>query len=598
MHNLAIMMVKGAPSKRRQACLGGLACLLLVSIGWPVSGAAQGLADPPVLDDSETPQQALQDLLLGRAAAAAQSPLQTQILAFYNARDFTPIWSGKGTAEIMAQSVVTQLQNADEQGLNPNDYVSNLLLGQVPEGGPAVASYDLALTDALFRYASDLALGRVSPAAAYKDVRLPDHELDIAALLSSALARGDLASFFATLPPPHPEYHELAAALARYRAVIALGGWPMVPVKDGIALDAKDPMGKLLIRRLAFEDPLLASNRRPSPTDVEMALVRYQIRNGLQADGKAERETLASLNIPPAARMRQIVVNMERWRWLPDRFERRYIRVNVPDQSMDMIENGAVALHSRVVIGTKKTPTPILRTDIVAVVANPPWDLPDDIAARDLLPHLRKDSEYLATRKFTLVDGPASDPDGAGINWRKVKPNQLPYQIEQPPGPNNVLGRYMLDSPNDFDVYMHDTPKKELFTLSDREASNGCVRVEEIAALARLVLHQDGQDEEKLDAATASPETQSLALSHPLPVYMVYWTAIAGADGTVGFRPDLYHRDAVLLAKMGTSISAKSAPLAKPQVAKPQAVKRSLPHAKVQTVKSKAKPARTGTQAL
>lgn len=581
------------------SCLGGFACLLLVGAAWPAWGAPKGLGDPAVvLDNSETAQQALQDLLLARAAANVQSPLQIQILAFYNARDFAPVWTGSDAAENMAQAVLAQLQNAYEQGLNPNDYVSQPLLKQPPDGGPAAAAYDLALTDALFRYASDVALGRVEAHAAYKDVRLPGHNLDIASLLANALARADLASLFAALPSPHPEYHELAAALARYRAIIALGGWPAVPVKDGISLDGNDPVGKLLVRRLAFEDPLLASNRRPSPTDVEMALVRYQIRNGLKADGKAERETLESLNVPPAVRMRQITANMERWRWLPDGFERDYIRVNVPDQSVDLIENGIVVLHSLVVIGKKKTPTPILRTEVVAVVANPPWDLPDDIAARQVLPHLRENSKYLASHKFTLVDGPASDPEGAGIDWRKVRPDHLPYQIEQAPGPNNALGRYMLDSPNDFDVYMHDTPNKKLFTLSDREASNGCVRVEEIATLARMVLNQDGQNEEALDGALASPQTQNLALSRPLPVYMLYWTAIAGSDGTVGFRPDLYNRDAALLAKMGANAvrTAKPAPLAKPQsVTLPSGISQPI---KSQAPKPKTKAVPIGAQTL
>ena len=244
--------------------------------------------------------------------------------------------------------------------------------------------------------------------------------------------------------------------MARIRAIVALGGWPVIPLQGG---------DQLLVRRLAFEDPLLAANPEPSPTDVELALVRYQVRNGLKASGKANRATLNSLNVPPAQRIKQIEANMERWRWLPRRFERSYVRINVPDQSLDVIENGVVVLHSRVVIGKKVTPTPILRTEVVAVVANPEWDIPDDIAARDLLPRLRQNPKYLAARKFTLVDGPADDPDGTTINWRKVKSDKLPYQIEQPPGPDNVLGHTMLDSPNDFDVYMHDTPNKKLFTF-------------------------------------------------------------------------------------------------------------------------------------
>ncbi|HEX4370583.1 MAG TPA: hypothetical protein VH019_04490, partial [Rhizomicrobium sp.] len=296
-------------------------------------------SDPSPLSDEETAQQALQDLLLARAAATAQSPLQIQVLAFYSARDFEPAWSGNDAAQIMASSILAQLQNAYEQGLSPNDYASQLVLGPAPEGGPDAAKYDLALTEALFRYASDLAMGRVWPSDAYKDVRLPSRDFEFAAMLIKALARADLNAFFDQLPPSQGEYHALVASLARYRAILALGGWPSVPAKG-------DNSG-LLLRRLAFEDQTLASNPDPSPTDLEMALVRYQIRNGLKADGKANAETLQALNVAASVRMREIIANMERWRWLPRHFEKRYVRINVPDQSLDLIEDGEVTLHSQ-----------------------------------------------------------------------------------------------------------------------------------------------------------------------------------------------------------------------------------------------------------
>jgi murein L,D-transpeptidase YcbB/YkuD len=220
---------------------------------------------------------------------------------------------------------------------------------------------------------------------------------------------------------------------------------------------------------------------------------------------------------------------MERWRWMPRTFEPRYIRVNVPDQSVDFVRDGEVVLHSKVIIGRKNNATPIIRTMIRSVVANPPWDIPADIAA-EILPQLRKNPNYLAAHHMVTVDG----------------------QLQQLPP--SALGHVMLDSPNQFDVYLHDTTGKGLFEKDDREISHGCVRVQQIIPLASLVLADDkeaGMD--RLKKAIASGRIQHLTLDQPMPLYMVYWTAIAGEDGTVEFRTDHYNRDKPLIVALGAS---------------------------------------------
>jgi murein L,D-transpeptidase YcbB/YkuD len=249
--------------------------------------------------------------------------------------------------------------------------------------------------------------------------------------------------------------------------------------------------------------------------------------------------------------VKAIAASMERWRWMPHILEARFIRVNVPDQSVDDIDNNKVLLHSKVVIGKPSTPTPILRTEVQAVVANPAWDIPGDIAARQVLPHLKRDKNYLQDRGFVLVSSP-------GVDWRKLPATQV--ALQQRPGPDNVLGQIMLDMPNDFDVYLHDTPNKKLFTQDNREASNGCIRVEKIAALASLALTNDPQDGAgQIDDAIATGETTNIKLARPLAVYVVYSTAMANADGNTGFRADRYNRDAPLLAAMAKPVPAPKA---------------------------------------
>ena len=385
----------------------------------------------------------------------------------------------------------------------------------------------------------------------YKDVDLPAPSFDAAAGLSQALSSHAVPDWLDALAPSHPEYVRLVQVLAKYRGIADQGGWPTLPGGKEINPAGKDRGAKLLVRRLALEDPILASLAKPTPAQIREAVKRFQVRNGLGNDGRVRGKTLAALNVPGSYRVAQIAANMERWRWLPAQFEDRAIAVNVPDQSLAFIEDGQAVLHSRVVVGQKESPTPILRTAVIAAVVNPPWNIPGDIAAKALLPHLRRDPGYLASRHMVVMDGPPGDPTGRTIQWRKIVPDEFPYAIRQLPGPATALGALMLDSPNDFDVYLHDTPNKKLFGLDSREISNGCVRVQQIFPLASLALSGDAsQDLPELTAARNSHQTQRLALDQPLPVYFLYWTALADADGNAGFRPDLYGRDAPLIAAL------------------------------------------------
>jgi murein L,D-transpeptidase YcbB/YkuD len=412
--------------------------------------------------------------------------------------------------------------------------------------------YDIALTTTLLRYAHDVSVGRFLPSKVYNDAKLPARTVPTGAALEHAVEHDDLADYIAAVAPKDDAYKALIAALAHYRDIADNGGWPTVTATSRAAL----------IKRLAAEDSALSND--PSDDEVTAALKSYQTRNGLEPDGAVGPAVIASLNVPVATRIQQIQANVERRRWMPEKLERRYIAVNVPDQSLDFIRKGESVLHSKVIIGTPKTATPILRTEVEAVVANPPWDIPDFIAAKKLLPKLRQNPNYLQTRDIVLADGPADDPHGTKLNWHKITASTIPYQIQQPPGPDNALGTLMLDMPNDFDVYLHDTPDKQLFEADNREKSNGCVRVQEIARLASWVL-ADGEDDgkDKIDIAIATGKTQRLTLDSPMPVYLLYWTAIPQSDGTIGFRPDRYGRDRKLIAMM--QAGDKPAPAAAPK---------------------------------
>lgn len=459
---------------------------------------------------------------------------------FYKLRRFRPAWTA-ATAPV----AVAAMAAADAEGLSAADYRVDPVpstKGRAGKGrarGAALAAWDINFTRTFLRYARDVRTGRLPPAAVYFDVELPPPAFDAPAALAAALEAGALAAFIADLPPPRAEYRVLRDALARYRSA----AFDPVPVRphqplDRIAGEARDR----LIARLAAEDPAMAPDASPDTfkAAVEAGLRRFQARFGLAPDGRLTEETVAALNRPAAVLAVQIEANMERWRWMPRTADPRYVEVNIADASLKAVEGGKAVLTSPVVLGQKDWLTPILATTARAVILNPPWHVPPEIASQEILPMLQRDARYLAAHNMVLVDGPAADPHGVRVKWRKVTADAFPYRIEQKPGPASGLGTLLFEMPNGFDVYLHDTPAKALFGRADRFLSHGCVRVKEIAALARWAAAQD--------LAPAPPgETARVALAAPLPIYLLYWTAFGDAGG-LAFRPDVYELDLRLIA--------------------------------------------------
>ena len=501
----------------------------------------------PVTLVHPAPSENMRDVMR-QTLAASKGAFSEQLQKFYSARDFEPAWTGNASREKDAAALAAILNTAHQHGLTDAEYLVSEPASARPRD---TAAYDVALSEAALRYGRDLQQGRVFPGEVYDDVALPIAHFDGAADLAQAVNQHQIAQFFDGREPQHSGYRNLEKALARYRAISAEGGWPTLPDKGEIALDGKDARLATLIKRLSIEDAEFAAIAKPTRAQVREAVERFQARHGLAQDGRVRGDTLAALNVTAAQRAAEIAANMERWRWLPRQLESRHVMVNAAEQTVQYIRDGKPVLTSRVIVGRKASPTPITRAEIATVVVNPPWNIPGDIAARDLLPHLKQNPNYLALKHMVVTDGPPGDRSGRKIDWRKVSAADFPYAIQQLPGPGTALGALMLDSPNDFDVYLHDTPGKQFFTLPDREISNGCVRVQQIFPLASLALKDDPeQGQAMLRQAVKTGKTQRLTLSSPLPVYFLYWTATADANGNVEFQPDHYGRDGVLIAAL------------------------------------------------
>src|SRR5579883_1404285 len=388
--------------------------------------------------------QALQDRL---AKAARQDRSLAQL---YQARGFTTLWFDGASLSSNARQVMAVLANANQEAL-PADRYRLPAAPTAQASDAAKADFEMALTAAALRYASDLRWGMTQPRAFFDDVSMPRDHDDIVSGLMQAADAGKAAAYLQGLAPPAREYGLLRAALARYRALGAGAGWTPV------AAEARpSPQNLASLRaRLQLEGYLAPDPQGANAAAITAALKAYQSDNAITADGKLNARTVAMLNVAPAARAEQIAVNMERLRWMPHDPGAQYILVNVPDASLVLMESGQPVLTSRVVVGAPDKPTPILATKAVAITINPAWHVPKSIVAKEIQPKLDQDPGYLEAKHMEMKDG----------------------DVVQLPGPDNALGSVKFEMPNEFDVYLHDTPSKHAFLSDERALSHGCVRV-------------------------------------------------------------------------------------------------------------------------
>ncbi|ODA67361.1 murein L,D-transpeptidase [Methyloligella halotolerans] len=337
----------------------------------------------------------------------------------------------------------------------------------------------------------------------------------------------------------------LQQAITRYRAIVASGGWPKISQEKTLRPGDTDRNVLTLRKHLAIEGDIPRDSRSPKfDQKLVEGLARFQIRNGLKVTGFVDRRTARVLNVPAEERLRQLETNLERVQELMKLNKaKRYVLVNVPGYTLNAVEDGGLALSSRVIVGRPDRATPLIDTRIVEVNFYPTWRVPDSVARKDLIPTIRKDPAYFNRENFNVMPGWGREPlDPAQVNWSAADVTK--YKFRQDPGPNNALGIVRLNMPNKHAVYMHDTPLKDLFGQSTRAFSSGCVRVQRVIDLvAWLVSAQKGWDAARVHEAAQAGESIDVRLRPAVPVHFVYLTAWAQGNGAVQFRPDIYGRD-------------------------------------------------------
>jgi L,D-transpeptidase YcbB len=475
---------------------------------------------------------------------------------FYAARDYAPAWIEDAKPQPQIDQLIAALNAAADEGLDPQLYNVALIDTSRTEASrgwftakgfdPREAGvFDAWFTYLYLKYASDLADGLSDLAHADRTWRIKAEAFDPRGRLERALAEDRVAQSLLELTPDNRHYRALRQALAEHRAMASRGGWPPVPASVRLKPGQRSRHAGVVARRLATSGDYTG----PVPPDGEAsvydrplidAVKRFQRRHGLADDGVVGPGVVAEMNVPLDTRIRQIELNLERWRWLPRELGDRYVLVNIPEYHLEVWEGDRVPMSMRVVVGKEDTPTPIFNDEMTYLVFSPYWNVPPSIAEGETLPAVLTDPGFLERTNMEVLD-----PDGNVIDPETMDlSDPALYRFRQRPGTSNSLGLVKFMFPNQYDVYLHDTPADSLFARASRSFSHGCVRVEDPLALAEYVLgDQPDWDRTRIKAAMNAHEERTVRLRRKLPVYLGYWTARVAGDGVVQFRKDVYGID-------------------------------------------------------
>lgn len=479
-------------------------------------------------------------------------------IQFYKAREYKLGWFKDHEIVPEAEKMLQAVSRAGEEGLDPKNYnivdFDKLLKDwkgikrDLDKRDALEQEIDAALSATYLNWASDYYRGLLEPRETKKadwDVKRNRMKLDLA--LQTVLGEREDKLPFANFQPMHPQYVNLKKALANYRQIQANGGWPKIPPGTSLKVGQRSDLVPLLRKRLsAFIARDSVSEQGVNKTfskDLSVALKRFQDQNGLAANGKLTSETISFMNIPVEDRIRQVIINMERWRWIPQSFEPNYLIVNIPEYKLRVYENGKEEMAMKVIVGKELHSTPVFSDKMEHIVISPYWNIPPGILKNEIAPKIASDPGYLDAMDMEVItrDGKAVDP--SSVDWSAAGTDSFQYIVRRRPGPKNDLGRVKFIFPNSMNIYLHDTPSTQLFSQSKRDFSHGCVRVEKPIELASYLLRNAGWDRSKILDQVSTREEKYVPLKEKLPVYIVYFTAAADESGRVRFYDDLYEHD-------------------------------------------------------
>ncbi len=488
--------------------------------------------------------------------------VQQKTQVFYSANNFKKVWLGAKRPNNEYLAFIDEVKASSTYGLDPDDYDITILEQQVvslyknsKRTEADISDLDIKITASFFLYTTHLMEGRVRYPGAPDFIweRGMPLENDITMLLSMESAMG-LRKKLERIQPSDQQYSRLQKAYKKFRVLQQADTIPNIAgnllIKPG-ELNVEIP---LIRRKLSLLDILNKSSRDESPQyddNLVKGIKKFQSLHGLTADGVIQGETIKFLNMTMKARAELIALNLERLRWGPSpKGDNNEVVVNVPEFMLRVYNNHKSVLEMRVVTGSEFNATPVFHDSLKYIVFSPTWTVPKSIFENEFLPKLRIDSAHFSSERFTFYKrGKEIDPTLE--SWADDKLNPAAYRVIENPGPANSLGNVKFIMPNDFSIYLHDTPADRLFSKEKRAFSHGCIRLEKPLELAEyLVGYQKKWDKERVEEAIQSAEPLRVNLKKAYPVHIVYRTVWVDDANEINFRADIYGHDKRHLAQL------------------------------------------------
>lgn len=544
---------------------------LTLSLALVLTGCAQNVSqpqasrEPPAVVLAEPPlslRQHIEGSTADYPLVAFGIPLKAEAVLqeFYLERNFQLAWFDEQRQPTpQARALVKEIGRIGRDGLLPRDYHYQRLQGLATASTQDFVEFDLLLSDAAANLSHHLLMGKVDPESISPDWKATPRQRDLVEVMKDLVTSNSVAERLEQLRPQQIRYTRLQKLLDHLDANPA-PEWAALVRHPAIKPNTRDPRIPTIRERLRYWDDL---NTTADPVDAELydaelqaAMRSFQTRHGLDTDAVIGPKTFEALNVTPAQRREQVVINLERWRWLAEDLGKKHVLVNIAGFEMKVIDNNETVMRKPVIVGRDYRRTPVFSDRIRYLVLNPTWTVPHKLAVKDKLPDIKADPSYLQRLGFTVFDQSQNAVDPAQVDWANINQRNFNYRLVQAPGPQNALGQVKFMFPNSYDVYLHDTPSRELFSKSDRAFSSGCVRVAEPLDLAELLLKDNGMTRAQIEAILAKGELSTVFLKNPVPVHIEYWTAWIDSSGQVNFRGDIYERDPPLAAALAMPLYA------------------------------------------
>lgn len=521
-------------------------CLLLIS-------ACKNNKEEPGIEErneieeitSLTEDDDIEDFFEDSKSGIAQLYNSTQVSGFYKERDFEPIWTKRDLREQLYRNI----ENIEEEGLFFEDYhgekLQKLFRSLDTNSEEDNTLLEILLTDSYLSLSKDLATGKLDPTAIHEIWGTPVNRIDPNSLLKKAISKGNIEESLDSLKPDHIVYQQLKEALSQFKKTgIRERSSTKIPsgrlLKPGEKSDRIYSVTKRLAELDYFEGPIDSTNTIYNE-NIQEAVKAFQLDHDIQVDALLGNNTISNLNLTKIDRYHQLLVNMERWRWYPRDLGEHYIIVNIPGYQLSVVKNGDTLRNHKIMVGTEVRKTPVFSDEIDYIIYNPTWTIPPTIKKNDVIPGAKKDIGYFQKKNIRIYDSEGSSVDPASVDWSSSKARSYTYR--QPAGPTNPLGLVKIIYPNEYLIYLHDTPSRSLFEKNVRAQSSGCVRVQDALGLAKYLLNdQEKYDDKKIEDILKSGRTTQIQVNQKVKVHHFYWTAYQKKD-TIKFIDDIYNLD-------------------------------------------------------